>query len=261
MAHPFYIKAGLVAIYSTAMLVPFTSQFFLPATPIFSWLLFFYSSQFIPKDYRPHIWVSVLPTLESILYGANISDLLTRKTNWILDLVAWFPYGLAHFVLPFVVAALLFIFSPPGAVKFWGAAFGYMNLAGVLIQVAFPCAPPCTPILRPSSLPILILSSTQGTSYEKVWYQPITACEVPPEDSLASTPSSADTDTRRPSRAHPSPSAPSRVFMLDARRWRRSSCRTSSPRVVRFTGHMSSGSTGVPWCVPLSSLLRFGFAY
>jgi hypothetical protein len=149
MAHPLLFKIFLVSVYSLAMLVPFTSQFFLPATPIFSWLLLFYSSQFIPKDYRPHIWVSVLPTLESVLYGANISDLLTRHTHPILDLMAWFPYGLMHFVLPFVVAAFLFIFSPPGAVKFWGAAFGYMNLAGVLIQIVFPCAPPC------SSLPLL----------------------------------------------------------------------------------------------------------
>ncbi|GAA6039242.1 hypothetical protein JCM8097_003223 [Rhodosporidiobolus ruineniae] len=142
MAQPFFFKVFLVFAYTAALLVPFTSQFFLPATPIFSWLLFFYSSQFIPKSYRPHIWVSVLPTLESVLYGANISDLLTRWTNPVLDLLAWFPYGLMHFVAPFVVAALVWIFSPPGAVKFWAAAFGYMNLTGVLIQIAFPCAPP-----------------------------------------------------------------------------------------------------------------------
>ncbi|GAA5959965.1 hypothetical protein JCM21900_001442 [Sporobolomyces salmonicolor] len=142
MAQPLLFKLFLVAAYTTALLVPFTSQFFLPATPVFSWLLFFYSSQFIPKSYRPHIWVSVLPTLESILYGANISDLLTRWTNPVLDVMAWVPYGVVHFVAPFVVAAVLWVFSPPGAVKFWAAAFGYMNLVGVMIQIAFPCAPP-----------------------------------------------------------------------------------------------------------------------
>ncbi|EMS21619.1 hypothetical protein NBRC10512_002799 [Rhodotorula toruloides] len=142
MAQPVFFKLFLVAAYTTALLIPFTSQFFLPATPIFSWLLLFYSSQFIPKSYRPHIWVSVLPTLESILYGANISDLLTRWTNPALDFLAWIPYGVIHFVAPFVVAALLWVFSPPGAVKFWAAAFGYMNLAGVIIQIVFPCAPP-----------------------------------------------------------------------------------------------------------------------
>lgn len=108
MAHPLLFKIFLVTVYTAALLVPFTSQFVLPATPIFSWLLFFYSSQFIPKSYRPHIWVSVLPTLESVLYGANISDLLTRWTNPFLDIMAWVPYGVVHFVAPFVVAALLF---------------------------------------------------------------------------------------------------------------------------------------------------------
>ncbi|BGP19154.1 hypothetical protein JCM10213_006500 [Rhodosporidiobolus nylandii] len=142
MGHPFIFKLFLVSAYTLALLVPFTSQFFLPATPVFSWLLFFYSSQFIPKSYRPHIWVSVLPTLESVLYGANISDLLTRWTNPLLDVAAWVPYGVVHFVAPFVVAAILWVFSPPGAVKFWAAAFGYMNLVGVIIQIVFPCAPP-----------------------------------------------------------------------------------------------------------------------
>lgn len=143
MKHALVIKLGLVTIYTLAVLLPFTSQFFVPATPIFTWLIFFYSSQFLNKAHRPHIWVSVLPTLESILYGANISDLLTRNTNEFLDILAWIPYGVIHFVGPFVTAAIIFVFGPPGAVKFFGSAFGYMNLLGVIIQVAFPCAPPC----------------------------------------------------------------------------------------------------------------------
>lgn len=144
MAQPFLFKVFLVTVYTLGLLIPFTGQFVLPATPIFTWLVLFYSSQFIPRDYRPHIWVSVLPTLESVLYGANISDILTRFTNPVLDIVAWIPYGVLHFAIPFVVAAFLFVFSPPGAVKFWGAAFGYVNIVGVMIQILFPCAPPCT---------------------------------------------------------------------------------------------------------------------
>lgn len=143
MAHPLWFKLFLISAYTTLVLIPFSGQFVLPATPIFSWLLFYYSAQFIPSAYRPHIWVSVLPTLESVLYGANISDILTRYTNPVLDFVAWVPYGILHFALPFVVAALLFVFAPPGAVKFWGTAFGYLNIFGVMIQVLFPCAPPC----------------------------------------------------------------------------------------------------------------------
>jgi hypothetical protein len=34
------------------------------------------------------------------LYGANISDLLTRATNPFLDVLAWLPYGVIHFVAP-----------------------------------------------------------------------------------------------------------------------------------------------------------------
>lgn len=142
MRQPLFFKIFLVFAYSMGLMIPFLSQFVLPATPIFAWLILFYSSQFIPRDYRPHIWVSVLPTLESVLYGANISDILTRYTSSFLDVMAWIPYGVVHFAGPFIVAALLFVFAPPGAVKFFGAAFGYLNLVGVMIQILFPCAPP-----------------------------------------------------------------------------------------------------------------------
>jgi hypothetical protein len=40
-------------LYTLALTLPIASQFFFPATPIFSWLLFFFSSRFIPKDVRP----------------------------------------------------------------------------------------------------------------------------------------------------------------------------------------------------------------
>ncbi|GAA95659.1 uncharacterized protein L969DRAFT_315445 [Mixia osmundae IAM 14324] len=135
-------KILMVAAYVTAALVPLTSQFVLPASIIFSWLLLFWSSKYIPVRVRPHIWVTLLPTLESVLYGANISDILTRTMNPFLDVLAWVPYGIIHFAAPFVVAATLFVFGPPGAINFFGKAFGYLNLVGVMIQVAVPCTPP-----------------------------------------------------------------------------------------------------------------------
>ncbi|EFP88983.2 Aureobasidin resistance protein Aur1 [Puccinia graminis f. sp. tritici] len=138
------IKISLIILYTSALLVPLTSQFFLPASPIFTWVILFFSNRYIPMSFRSkiHIWVSILPTLESVLYGANISDILTRYTHPLLDILAWLPYGVLHFVLPFVVAIFLFVFGGPGAVKFYGKALGYMNLSGVVIQIFFPCAPP-----------------------------------------------------------------------------------------------------------------------
>jgi hypothetical protein len=102
----------IVLGYAAALLIPLTSQFFFPASPVFAWLLLFYSCRFIPASIRPHIWVSVLPTLEFALYGANISDVLTRYTSPVLDIAAWIPYGVMHYGAPFVCAACLFVFGP-----------------------------------------------------------------------------------------------------------------------------------------------------
>lgn len=139
---PFPYKLIIPLLYIVAILVPLTSQLILPASPILLWLLLFYSCRFIDVSARPHIWVSVLPTLETIWYGANISDILTRFGHPVLDVLAWIPYGVVHFVAPFVVAVLVFVFAPEGSVKVFANAFGFMNLTGVLIQIAFPCAPP-----------------------------------------------------------------------------------------------------------------------
>jgi hypothetical protein len=143
------MKILLIVLYTSALLVPLTSQFFLPASPIFTWVILFFSNRYIPMGFRTkiHIWVSILPTLESVLYGANISDILTRYTNPLLDVLAWIPYGVLHFVLPFVVAIFLFVFGGPGALKFYAKALGYMNLSGVVIQIFLPCAPPCKSVI------------------------------------------------------------------------------------------------------------------
>jgi len=139
---PFPLKLVIPLLYTTALLVPFTSQFFLPASPIFAWVLAFFASRYIPTAYRPTISVSVLPTLESVLYGGNISDILTRFTHPVLDIVAWLPYGTIHFVAPFLVAAALWLFGPKRSLQFWASVFGYMNLIGVWCQIIFPCSAP-----------------------------------------------------------------------------------------------------------------------
>lgn len=143
------LQLVIPAAYILALLIPFTSQFVLPATPVFAWLLTFFSARFIPASHRPKIHVNLLPALESVLYGANISDLQTRYTNPLLDVLAWIPYGILHYALPFVVAILLWVLGPKGSIQYWGRAFGFMNLLGVVTQIVVPCAAPCECRRRP----------------------------------------------------------------------------------------------------------------
>ncbi|KAF8151665.1 hypothetical protein B0H34DRAFT_728514 [Crassisporium funariophilum] len=139
---PYPSKLLIPALYALALLLPITSQFFLPATPVFAWILTWYTSRFLPEAWRPAISVSLLPTLESVLYGANISDILTRFTHPLLDILAWLPYGVVHFTFPFVVALFLWLFRPKETVYLWARTFGYMNLLGVAIQIVLPCSAP-----------------------------------------------------------------------------------------------------------------------
>jgi membrane-associated phospholipid phosphatase len=76
------------------------------------------------------------------LYGANISDILTRFTHPILDVIGWLSYGVIHYVGPFVVAAFFWLFRTKEVLHLWARVFGYMNLTGVIIQILFPCAAP-----------------------------------------------------------------------------------------------------------------------
>ncbi|KAI8084883.1 uncharacterized protein BX664DRAFT_283751 [Halteromyces radiatus] len=141
---PGWIIKTLVGIaLVSSLFLPFIRRFTKPALPIFAWLITFYACQFIPTSYRPsHIFVNILPTLERILYGASLSEIISKHTHPILDVLAWLPYGVIHFSLPFILAFLLFIFGPPGAANIFGQAFGYMNIAGVLTQLLFPNASP-----------------------------------------------------------------------------------------------------------------------
>ena len=139
----FPYKLGIPIGYAIITTVPFLSQFFWPGTPVLCWVITFFSARYVPTAWRPEVHVALLPTLESVLYGANISDILTRYTHPVLDVLAWLPYGVIHFVIPFVVAAVAFVYGPRGSINYWGKVFGYMNLTGVIIQIVFPCSAPC----------------------------------------------------------------------------------------------------------------------
>lgn len=120
----------------------FNFPIFLPALPVFSWLALYFNCATIPQSWKPAITVRVLPAMETILYGDNLSNVLATVTNGVLDIFAWLPYGIIHFSFPFILAAIIFLFAPPTALRSFGFAFGYMNLFGVMIQMMFPAAPP-----------------------------------------------------------------------------------------------------------------------
>ncbi|KAI2607836.1 PAP2-domain-containing protein [Hypoxylon sp. NC1633] len=136
------IKTLAALGYLLLLFIPITRQFFLPSWPIWTYLLYFFSSRFIPYDIRPDIFVKVLPALEDILYGTNFSNFFSQWTHPVLDVFAWFPYGLGHFGLPAICSAIMFIFAAPGTVPMFAKSFGWMSVLGVSIQLFFPCTPP-----------------------------------------------------------------------------------------------------------------------
>jgi len=143
MDKPVWLKLP-VALTSIALLIPRrTRQFMLPFLAVAAWLLLFYCCRFIPSEWRPHIFTSVLPALENILYGGSISEMLASTTSPLKDILAWIPYGVLHYVMPIITAILIVLFAPPGTLPVFARTFGYMNIAGVLTQILFPCAPPC----------------------------------------------------------------------------------------------------------------------
>lgn len=67
---------------------------------------------------------------------------MSANKHTVLDLLAWIPYGIVHYVSPVIVSACMFIWGPPGTLPIWARSFGYMNITAVLIQIIFPCSPP-----------------------------------------------------------------------------------------------------------------------
>lgn len=69
-APAFPLKLLIPAGYALITLVPFLGQFFVPGSYVLAWVLLFFSSKDIPVAWRPAVHVALLPTLESVLYGA-----------------------------------------------------------------------------------------------------------------------------------------------------------------------------------------------
>ncbi len=86
--------------------------FFLPFLPIAGWLVFFYACKFITGEYRPPIWVRVLPALENILYVQPEQHPLRTQEHILrhFGLVALRHHSLR---CAFRLLGLMFIFARP----------------------------------------------------------------------------------------------------------------------------------------------------
>ena len=56
--------------------------------------------------------------------------------------IAWLPYGIDHFTIPFVVVTFLWLLCTRQALYFWARSFGNMNMVGGIIQILLPCSAP-----------------------------------------------------------------------------------------------------------------------
>lgn len=158
----FFSKLVVVSLFALGCLVPLTGQFVFNAMPIFTWLALYFTSSTFKTETRMPISVNVLPAVETILYGDNLSAILSNSINRPLDILAWIPYGLFHFGAPFVVAIILFLFSPPKILRSYAFAFGYMNLFGVIIQNLYPAAPPWYVDLYADAIPDYSMKGSPG---------------------------------------------------------------------------------------------------
>jgi len=110
-------------------------------TPIIIWVLLFSTAKDIPMDWRRPIDVESLVNLEK-KFGSVSFKFYNKNENILLDLLAWLPYGIVHYVTPFLVGIYLIIFYKPGYTFAYLFFFGIMNAAGVLTQLAWPTSPP-----------------------------------------------------------------------------------------------------------------------
>jgi membrane-associated phospholipid phosphatase len=97
---------------------------------------------FIPVAWRPAVSVKILPSLEHVIFGTSISSILSKYTHPVLDILAWIPYGVGHFILPLLVTIALFLWTAPGSASAYARAFGWMSVLGVMIAIFFPTTPP-----------------------------------------------------------------------------------------------------------------------
>ncbi|ORX54256.1 PAP2-domain-containing protein [Piromyces finnis] len=108
--------------------------------PIMLWVLLFASAKDIPMSWRRPIDVSTLYSWEKKL--GSFCFKLNDYNNVFLDLLAWLPYGIIHYIMPFLVGIYLMLFYKPTYTSAYLFFFGIMNVAGVITQLFWPTSPP-----------------------------------------------------------------------------------------------------------------------
>ncbi|KAJ1330414.1 hypothetical protein BSLG_009548 [Batrachochytrium salamandrivorans] len=146
--------------------------------PILLWLLLFTNCKYIPLEWRPEIHVNLLPALDNFFFSTGIRlslsaviaaalglawtrsvamagyfllvplvvallcQLASVAPNPAMDLLLFLPYGLLHYLSPFVFVGWLYFYGTPGSISLFLKALGWQNIAGVVTQLIFPCAAP-----------------------------------------------------------------------------------------------------------------------
>jgi membrane-associated phospholipid phosphatase len=148
---------------------------------ILLWIMTFKNARRISPDIRPKIHVKILERRDMQIFGLspigltlqcviafygflwvftlsrrprfallgalppfllNLLYLGTHHLSAPLDVFAWLSYGVIHFVSPFLCAAWLWFFAPPGIVGAFAWSFGLQNCLGIITHLLFPTAPP-----------------------------------------------------------------------------------------------------------------------
>ncbi|ORX88812.1 PAP2-domain-containing protein [Basidiobolus meristosporus CBS 931.73] len=137
------LKLALVLVGGAVYyFVPRSREIIRPALPVLAWLSLFTSCGGIPTHLRPSINVTLLPKLEELLFGGNLSDKLASNPSDWKDILAWIVYGVLHFINGFIAIPLMYFLGPKGTLPKFVRAYGYLNLAGVTTQLLFPTASP-----------------------------------------------------------------------------------------------------------------------
>jgi inositol phosphorylceramide synthase catalytic subunit len=108
--------------------------------PVVLWLLCFSVSAHFPHEYRPEIFVTLLPDWEKTLFGIPFVYQLF-PTSPIITLLSCLPY-LLHFSLPWIFAIYLWRVEGKGMAFLFLWVIGVLNCMSLMIQFVIPTAPP-----------------------------------------------------------------------------------------------------------------------